>query len=290
MSNIWNPWHGCRKVSEGCQNCYMYFLDSTRNRHGSEIYKVKNNFNLPLKKDRQGNYKIKSGERIRVCMTSDFFLEEADSWRDEAWDMMRQRPDVLFFLLTKRAERVETCLPKDWGNGWNNICMNVTAENQRRADERISILLDLPFQYKGVVAAPLLEEIHIEKYLEKGKIDTVTVGGENYSGARPCDYAWVKSLYEQCVQYDVNFNFYETGSHFIKDGKHYHITKELQEIQAAKSGLYHQGSPIVFTYTQVQEYKQLELFNPVLRKKNCLKCSSCHKKNTCSGCSNCGRC
>ena len=26
---IWNPWHGCHKVSEGCAHCYMYFLDST---------------------------------------------------------------------------------------------------------------------------------------------------------------------------------------------------------------------------------------------------------------------
>ena len=25
---IWNPWHDCHKVSEGCAHCYMYFLDS----------------------------------------------------------------------------------------------------------------------------------------------------------------------------------------------------------------------------------------------------------------------
>ena len=27
MHDIWNPWHGCVKCSEGCQHCYMYFLD-----------------------------------------------------------------------------------------------------------------------------------------------------------------------------------------------------------------------------------------------------------------------
>ncbi|MBO4344151.1 MAG: DUF5131 family protein, partial [Victivallales bacterium] len=21
MHDIWNPWHGCRKISEGCQHC-----------------------------------------------------------------------------------------------------------------------------------------------------------------------------------------------------------------------------------------------------------------------------
>ena len=70
----WNPWHGCHKCSEGCKNCYMFYLDSTRDRDGGEIHKNKTDANLLIKKDRQGNYKIKSGEFVRVCMTSDFFL------------------------------------------------------------------------------------------------------------------------------------------------------------------------------------------------------------------------
>lgn len=97
MHDIWNPWHGCIKKSEGCDNCYMYFLDKLHNRDGSCIYRSKTNYNYPLQKDRKGNYKIKSGEMIRVCMTSDFFLENADEWRDEAWNLMRLRSDVIFF-------------------------------------------------------------------------------------------------------------------------------------------------------------------------------------------------
>ena len=61
MSEIWNPWHGCHKKSEGCLNCYMYYLDAQRGQKSDTVYKVKNNFNLPLKKDRKGNYKIKKG-------------------------------------------------------------------------------------------------------------------------------------------------------------------------------------------------------------------------------------
>ena len=38
---------------------------------------------MPLKKSRDGEYKIPSGSTIRVCMTSDFFLTEADEWRKE---------------------------------------------------------------------------------------------------------------------------------------------------------------------------------------------------------------
>ena len=70
MHDIWNPWHGCRKVSEGCAHCYMYFLDTMRQQDGSHIYKVKNNFNYPLKKKRDGSYQVKSNVRKewkRVC-------------------------------------------------------------------------------------------------------------------------------------------------------------------------------------------------------------------------------
>ena len=110
MHDIWNPWHGCVKCSEGCRHCYMYFLDRMREQDGADIYKTKAGFRYPLQKKRDGSYKIKSGELIRVCMTSDFFLEEADAWRDEAWGIMKMRSDVKFFLLTKRPQRVEACL------------------------------------------------------------------------------------------------------------------------------------------------------------------------------------
>ena len=85
MHDIWNPWHGCLKKSEGCAHCFMYTLDAMRDQDGSRIYKVKTNFDYPLQKDRRGSYKVKSGEHISVCMTSDFFLEEADQWRPDAW-------------------------------------------------------------------------------------------------------------------------------------------------------------------------------------------------------------
>ena len=45
-SDIWNPWHGCRKYSEGCDHCYMYYLDNERGKSGGEIYKVKTNSEL----------------------------------------------------------------------------------------------------------------------------------------------------------------------------------------------------------------------------------------------------
>lgn len=169
MHDIWNPWHGCTKISEGYDHCYMYYLDRKNNRNGADIYRTKAGFNLPVQKDRQRRYKIKSGELIRVCMTSDFFLEAADPWREEAWQIIRERSDVKFFLLTKRPERVKDCLPQNWGDGWENVFFNVTCENQKRADERIPMLLELPFKHKGIMCAPFIGAIQIEKYLDKGQ-------------------------------------------------------------------------------------------------------------------------
>ena len=59
-SDIWNPWHGCRKYSEGCDHCYMYYLDNERGKSGGEIYKVKTN-SKKKKKNRKKNIFISFG-------------------------------------------------------------------------------------------------------------------------------------------------------------------------------------------------------------------------------------
>lgn len=269
-ADIWNPWHGCRKYSEGCDHCYLYYLDRAHGKDGGEIYKVKTNFNLPLKKDRQGNFKVPSGASLRVCMTSDFFLEEADAWRDEAWNMMRLRPDVHFWLLTKRAHRIRACLPWDWLNGWDNVSLNVTAENQARADERLPVLLEIPAKHKGVMVAPFLGAVDLTRYLASGQLETVFADGENYDGKRSLHYEWVKHLYDQCVQFGVPFSFFGTGNVFVKDGRAYSICKAYQHVQALRSGL---------------QYPAVEKDVPIQK-----RCAACRRRNACNGCRWCGKC
>lgn len=288
MHDIWNPWHGCVKCSEGCENCYMYFLDRVRQQDGSNIYRT-NLFNYPLQQHRNGAYKIQSGEMIRVCMTSDFFLKEADQWRPAAWDIMRQRSDVIFYLLTKRPQRVKDCLPSDWGGGWDNIFFNVTCENQKRADERIPILLDLPFKHKGMMCAPFIGPVSIEKYLLDGQIERVMCGGENYDGSRPCRFEWVQQLHEECVRNNVTFSFIETGTRFVKDGKEYHMpNKQLQSQMAYKSKMNYEGKEMKFILRDCfgNVLKDEELYQPYY----CSTCNNCASRTTCNGCSRCGRC
>ncbi|MDE6369361.1 MAG: phage Gp37/Gp68 family protein [Muribaculaceae bacterium] len=288
MHDIWNPWHGCVKVSEGCEHCYMYFLDRMRGSDGGKVYKTQN-FDYPLQRTRGGRYKVKSGEQIRVCMTSDFFLDEADQWRDEAWRIIRERSDVKFFLLTKRPERVVDCLPTDWDEGWENVFFNVTCENQRRADERIPILLSLPFKHKGIMTAPLIGSIEIDHYLSSGQIEQVIAGGENYDGARPCNFDWIRSLSEQCQRHDVTFCFIETGTIFIKDGRRYRLPeKRLQSEMAFKAGVNHTGRPMIFNLRDPLgfeidgEYWYKPYFGP--------QCEMCGSRPICNGCSRCGKC
>ncbi len=288
MHDIWNPWHGCVRCSEGCDNCYMYFLDAQRGQDGARIYRT-GGFDVPIRRDRSGQYKIRSGEMMRVCMTSDFFLEEADPWRPEAWDIIHQRPDVAFFLLTKRPQRVERCLPRDWGDGWENVFFNVTCENQRRARERMPLLLSLPFRHKGVMCAPLIGPVRLEPWLASGQVEQVMCGGENYGGARPCDFAWIRTLSEECGNAGVRFCFLETGTVFVKDGRHYHLpSKRIQSEMALKAGVNVEGRPIAFRLTDAlgieipQEARHVPEFGP-----GCEKCSG---KMTCNGCSRCGKC
>ena len=118
----WNPWHGCRRYSEGCKFCYMFVLDKAHRvpELSTEIVRTKM-FNKPLEMTRKGWYKIPSGYTLRVNMTSDTFLEEADEWRKEMWSIIRQRSDVIFYILTKRVPRIMECLPEAYISLHNNL-------------------------------------------------------------------------------------------------------------------------------------------------------------------------
>lgn len=284
---IWNPWHGCRRISEGCDHCYMYFLDGKRGIDTSVITRTKN-FNLPVRRDTHGNYKLKSGMQLYVCLSTDFFIEEADEWRPEVWRMIKERSDIAFRLLTKRPHRIMETLPPDWNEGYDNVMLSVTCENQRRADERLSLLLQIPAKHKGFMAAPFIGEIDAEPFLKSHHIEEVICGGENYDGARPCHFEWVKSLSEQCARHNVSFNFIETGTLFVKDGKAYKIhSKRIQSVQAYKSGLSHyNGKPGFNLVDSVGSLFSKEDFTPFFRN----HCDTCGSRMTCNGCSNCGNC
>ncbi len=234
---IWNPWHGCHKKSAGCLNCYMFRRDAMYEKDSTIVEKT-STFDLAIKKKRDGTYKLNSDEgTVYVCMTSDFFLEEADEWRKEIWAMIKKRQDLDFCIITKRIERFNVSLPDDWGDGYENVTICSTCENQEMADERIPILLSLPIKHKELIHEPLLSDIDIDKYLQSGQIEHVTCGGESGNNARVCNYDWVLHIREQCIKNNVSFYFKQTGANFMKDGKIYKIERKYQLRQARKANI-----------------------------------------------------
>ena len=298
----WNPWHGCRRYSEGCKFCYMFVLDRAHHvpESSTEIVRTKM-FGKPLEMTRKGWYKIPSGYTLRVNMTSDTFLEEADGWRTEMWSIIRRRPDVIFYILTKRVPRIMECLPEDWGEGYENVDLNMTCETQRAFDERWPIFRDIPARHKGIRStsgrlqgknlAPMLSEIDITPALASGQIENVNLGGEGFGGDRPCHYEWIRRVSDDCTKYRVNFTVNAIGSHFVKDGRTYHIDSQQEQArQAYRSGLSRFfGKPMYKLYHPVDGHLQEEggLMVPRFNIHRCLECTSVP---TCIGRTDCGAC
>ncbi len=234
MDVIWNPWHGCRKISEGCLHCYMFRRDAQIGKDSTIVTRTAA-FDLPLQKRRDGSFRLQTDGTVYVCMTSDFFLEQADEWRQAAWECMRRRTDLRFTIVTKRIARFTETAPPDWGDGWPHVTICCTCENQKRADERLPVLLELPLQRRAVIHEPMLGEINISPYLATGKIDRVICGGESGAGARVCHYDWIVHSAAQCRRYGVPFVFKQTGARFCKDGRVYTIPRPEQHTQAKKA-------------------------------------------------------
>ena len=230
----WNPWHGCTKISPGCLNCYVYRRDETfgiSDRSGT--CRKTSAFSLPRKRRRDGSLRIAPGSTVMTCFTSDFLLPDADEWRGECWDMMRERRDCRFVFFTKRIDRLDRCLPSDWEDGYENVTIGCTVENRQMAEYRLPIFLSQPLRHRIIVAEPLLESLDISRYL--GGVDEVIVGGESGDGARCCDYAWVLDLRRQCIEHGTAFSYHQTGARLIKNGRIYNIPRAHQLSQAKRA-------------------------------------------------------
>lgn len=232
--SVWNPWRGCRRVSEGCLHCYIHKGDARRGVDTSQIVRTER-FDAPVQRKKNGEYKMAGGQPVYLCFQSDFLIEEADAWREACWDMIRARRDLRFLFLTKRIGRFPDCVPADWGEGWENVAVSCSVENQRRADERLSLLRELPIRHKLIACQPLLERVDLSPYLTG--VEQVVVGGESDREARPLDYDWVLDIRAQCTARGVPFTFRQCGTHFYKDGRLYTLPVRALCAQARKAGI-----------------------------------------------------
>jgi protein gp37 len=213
--HTFNPWWGCFKVSPGCANCYAETLSS---RYGQDVWG-------PAKTTQRRTFRPKHWQapvkwnaaaeatqtRRRVFSGSmcDVFEDHpgvtAERW--DLWRLIRSTPWLDWQLLTKRPENIEGMLPDDWGQGYANVWLGTSVEDQQRADERIPHLLTVPARIHFLSCEPLLGDLDLRGYLMmRGAgattgIDWIIIGGESGPKFRMMEPHWLANIVHEARQY-----------------------------------------------------------------------------------------
>jgi len=230
--HTWNIAVGCSKVDADCKYCYMYrqSLNNTRYKP-DEVRKTKTVFNMPLK--------IKEPSKIFVSSLTDVFHPDCDSFRNEMWDIIRKCPQHTFQILTKRPERIDSNLPPDWGDGWDNVWLGTSIGSQQSISRMIE-LCNIKSKVKFLSLEPLHGKINLlepcvglsfcaNKDLKTEVnalvgIDWIIVGGEsgNDNGKyryRPCKIKWIEDIIYDAKIFKVPVFVKQLGTHLAKEMK-----------------------------------------------------------------------
>lgn len=237
--HTFNPWIGCAKVSAGCDHCYAarygkryhvpWTADGARRVTASSTWRQVAGWNAAARK---------AGVRRRVFPSlCDIFDTAAPRQTREAfWSLVARTPDLDWLLLTKRPQNVMKLLPENWGTGWPNVWLGVSAEDQAAADLRIPHLLLLPAKVRFVSIEPMIGPVQLRWVRNTGtevtdalvghvvstqftvnspvivpKLDWVILGGETGPGARRMEMAWARSVAYDCSTAGVPFFFKQWG-------------------------------------------------------------------------------
>jgi protein gp37 len=265
-SKTWSPITGCTPISEGCKNCYARRMaNRLRGRCG---YPKDDPFRVTFHPDRINKpLRLRKPTVIFVGSMGDLFHEDMhDEWIDEIISIIAATTRHCHLILTKRPERMLEYfdeiynLPTDsrraeilfdtwravYGDACNNLpvfplrnlWLGVTGENQKAADERIPILLQIPAAMRFVSYEPALGPVDFRPWMISKKIkdgyrevrnrfpsssstpkhlqlrtslDWIIAGGETGPGARPSHPDWFRSVRDQCVAAGVPFFFKSWG-------------------------------------------------------------------------------
>jgi protein gp37 len=163
----------------------------------------------PLKWNRQApEFEKNLGRRVRVFCASltDFFIQDADQWREEAWDVIRECTNLDWLILTKRPALIRARLPADWSawkNGFFNVWLGTTC-GVRSSYSRVDALRKIPTTVRFISAEPLLESL---ADINLTGFHWLIAGGESGSGFRPMREQWALELRDICARQAVGFHF-----------------------------------------------------------------------------------
>ena len=202
--HTFNPWTGCTNVSPGCDHCYaeawskrsghVKWGNSPRKRTTEQYWKAPSIWNA-----RAGQFAGQNGRRQRVFCASlaDVFDNQADEeWRIDLFSLIRECTGLDWLLLTKRPQNIGKMLPADWGEGYPNVWLGMTAEDQDRYDQRWRHLAAAPAAVRFVSYEPAIGPLRISDAASRP--DWLIVGGESGPGARAMDPQWVRDIVADC--------------------------------------------------------------------------------------------
>lgn len=245
-----NFWLGCHKVSPGCKHCYAERLVK-RTRPGlwgpaayTRRYETTGVYNQVATLQRQaakGRIGVLGEGYPLTCFVGslmDWAEDHPDlpRIRQQMWIAIRAAPDVHFQLLTKRADRIAECLPDNWGEGWNNVWLGVSVEDDRVLD-RISHLMLVPAAVRFVSYEPALGPMPFPV-----GIDWIIYGGESGPRHRPEDKRWARDMRYFCDSYGTPFFHKQSAGERPGTG----VELEGEIIQQFPHRKLHQRAPTLF--------------------------------------------
>ncbi len=221
----WNPVTGCTRVSPGCDNCYMFALYPRLRGMSVPGYEEAPDVVQLLPERLNAPLKWKKPRHVFVNSMSDVFHPSVPyEFAFEIFKVMDEASRLyghVFQVLTKRPgralgwwERYSDRFP----NGWpSKVWIGTSVENQKYAP-RITVLERIPAAIRFVSAEPLLEEIDLTEWLDRGALNWLIVGGESGHRARPMHLDWVRQLRDQAEKADVSFFLKQLGGSRGKRG------------------------------------------------------------------------
>lgn len=273
-----NPWIGCTKVSPACDHCYAEAWDARWGHSWGPHQRRRTsaaNWRRPLAWDRAA---ARAGKRTRVFCASlaDVFDNDrsiTSGWRGDLWHLIHRTPHLDWMLLTKRPQNISRYLRPEkygrlppWGDGWPNVWLGTTVEDQTEADRRIPHLLAVPAKVRFLSCEPLLGPVELWRWIgvhhhpdnnlkdqetrdaiftiiaaarakfrkENGHhgLDWIICGGESGPGARPMNPQWARSLRDQCVAAGVAFHFKQWGEWAPWDDDNWSLPGGWDDVEA----------------------------------------------------------
>lgn len=203
----WNPTTGCDKISAGCKFCYAEVM--TRRLQAMGVDKYKDGFRIRThESELEKPYSWKKPRVVFVNSMSDLFHKDVPlAFIQKVFKVMRDNPQHVFQVLTKRADILRYYDSEGWLQWSHNIWMGVSVENEKVTD-RIAHLQATGARTKFLSCEPLIGPLND---LNLAGIDWVIVGGESGRKPRPMQPEWVTDLRNQCQQSGTAFFFKQWG-------------------------------------------------------------------------------